>query len=63
MLLVLGVALLAGLTATVVSFVISSGEQQHAPDTHLRALARLHDAGIITDAEFHEFLTRVSARF
>lgn len=63
-LLVLGVALLAGLTATVVSFVLTSGRDPEAPapDAHLRDLARLREAGVMTDAEFTDFVVRVSRR-
>ena len=63
-LLVLGVALLAGLTATVVSFVLSSGRERKtpAPETYLRDIARLRDAGVLTDAEFAELVARLSRR-
>ena len=62
-LLLLGVGLLAGLTATVVSFVVSSGnERGSTPAGDLRALARLRDAGIVTDAEFADLVARVSLR-
>ncbi len=63
-LLVLGVALLAGLTATVVSFVLSSGREPKtsAPERHLRDIARLRDAGLITDAEFADLVARLARR-
>jgi hypothetical protein len=63
MLLLIGVALLAGLTATIVSFVVSSGrEREVTAQGQLRDLARLRDAGVLTDAEFREFVARVSQR-
>ncbi|HET9853172.1 MAG TPA: hypothetical protein VFP56_11815, partial [Candidatus Limnocylindrales bacterium] len=62
-LLLLGVGLLAGLTATVVSFVVSSGNERGSTAAgDLRALARLRDAGIVTDAEFADLVARVSHR-
>jgi voltage-gated potassium channel len=62
-LLLIGVALLAGLTATIVSFVVSSGRDRHrSPDAHLDDLARLRDAGVLTEAEFRELVVRVSDR-
>lgn len=63
MLLLIGVALLAGLTATIVSFVVSTGhERELSAQGHLRELVRLRDAGVLTDAEFGEFVARVSQR-
>jgi Ion channel len=57
-LLVLGVALLAGLTATVVSFVVSSDDG--GPAAALEALIRLRRSGVISDAEFADLAARLS---
>ena len=62
-LLIVGVGLFTGITATLISFVLAGHRDQARSDpatSNLRHLSALREASILTDAEFEAFVGRVA---
>lgn len=61
-LMLLGIGLFSGITATITSYLISTASEPDSPTELLGELGRLHTSGVLTEAEFEAKKSEILAR-